>query len=80
MMGNDVGGTEEKGAPTSKGLDDLPDDIGALQDTPREVRMRLEKARLELDVRQAALETVKKTRAPTRSRRRTRRRRRRWRR
>lgn len=27
---DDVGGTEEKGVPASKGLDDLPDDIGAL--------------------------------------------------
>lgn len=60
IMGDDVGGTEEKGAPASRGLDDLPDDIGALQDTPREVRMRLGKARLELDVRQAALEIVRK--------------------
>ena len=59
IMGDDVGGTEEKGAPVSRGLDDPPDDIGALQDMPREVRMRLGKARLELDVRQAALETVK---------------------
>ena len=59
-MGDSVGGTEEKGAPASKGLDDLPDDIGALQGTPREVRMRLGKAQLELDVRQAALEIVRK--------------------
>ncbi len=59
MMGDDVGGTEEKGAPASRGLDDPPDDIEALQDMLREVRMRLGKARLELDVRQAALETVK---------------------
>lgn len=59
MMGDDVGGTEEKGAPVSRGLDDPPDDIEALQDMLREVRMRLGKARLELDVRQAALETVK---------------------
>ena len=60
IMGDDAGGTEEKGAPASRGLDDLPDDIEALQDTPREVRMRLGKARLELDVRQAALEIVRK--------------------
>ena len=60
IMGDNVGGTEEKGVPASKGLDDLPDDIGALQDTPREVRMRLGKARLELDVRQATLEIVRK--------------------
>ena len=66
-MGDNVGGTEEKGVPTSKGLDDLPDDIELLQDMPREARMRLGTVQFELDVRQAALEIVKKTRAPTRS-------------
>ena len=60
ILGDDVGGTEEKGVPVSRGLDDPPDDIEVLQDMPREVRMRLRKARLELDVRQAALEIVRK--------------------
>lgn len=67
IMGDDVGGTEEKGAPVSRGLDDLPDGIEVLQDMLRGVRMQLRKARLELDVRQAALGIVKKARAPTRS-------------
>lgn len=79
-MGDNVGGTEEKGAPVSKGSDDPPDDIEVLQDMLREVRMQLRKVQLELDVRQAALEIVKKTRAPTRGCRRTRRRQRWWRR
>lgn len=48
-------------------LDDLPDDIEVLQDMLRGVRMQLRKARLELDVRQAALGIVKKARTPTRS-------------
>ena len=75
IMGDNVGGTEEKGAPVSKGSDDPPNDIEVLQDMLREVRMQLE-----LDVRQAALEIVKKTRAPTRGCRRPRRRQRGWRR
>lgn len=67
IMGDDVGGTEEKGVPASRGLDNLPDDIEVLQDMLRGVKMQLRKVQLELDVRQAALEIVKKTRAPTRS-------------
>ena len=59
IMGDNVGGTEEKGAPASKGSDDPPNDIEVLQDMLREVRMQLRKVQLELDVRQAALEIVK---------------------
>lgn len=80
IMGDNLGGTEEKGAPVSRGLDDSPDDIEVLQDMLREVKMQLRKAQLELDVRQATLEIVEKARAPTRSCRRTRRRQRWWRR
>lgn len=65
--GDDVGDTEGKGVPASKGLDDLPDDIEALQDMPRETKTQVRKVQLEPDARQATLETVKKTRAPTRS-------------
>ena len=60
IMGDNVGGTEEKGVPASRGLDDLPDDIEVLQDMLREVKTQLRKAQLELDVRQATLEMVKK--------------------
>ena len=60
MMGDNVGDTEEKGVPVSKGFDDLPDDIEVLQDMLREAKMQLRKVRLELDVRQATLEIVKK--------------------
>lgn len=67
IMGDYVGDTEGKGVPASKGLDDLPDDIEVLQDMLREAKMQLRKVQLELDVRQATPETVKKTRAPTRS-------------
>ena len=68
MVGDNVGDTEEKGVPASKEYDDPPDDIEVLQDTLREAKMQLRKVRLELDVRQATLEIVKKTGAPTQSR------------
>ena len=65
-MGDNDGEPEKKGEPVSKEFDDLPDDIGALRDMLRETKMQLRRVRLELDVRQAALEIVKKTRAPRR--------------
>ena len=67
-MGDNVGDTEKKGVPVSREYDDLPDDIEVLQDMLREAKMRLGKVQLEPGVRQATLEMVKKTRAPTRSR------------
>lgn len=60
IMGDSVGSTEEKGAPASRELDDPPDDIEVLQDMLRGVRMQLRKVQLELDVRQTALEIVKR--------------------
>ena len=60
MMGDNDGGPEKKGEPVSKEFDDLPDDIERLQDMLREAKMRLRKVQLELDVRQATLEIVKK--------------------
>ena len=60
VMGDNVGGTEEKGAPVSKEYDDLPDDVGELQDMLREAKMQLRRVQLELDMRQATLEIVKK--------------------
>ena len=59
-IGDNVGGTEEKGVPASKGLDDLPNDAEVLQDMLREAKMQLRKVQLELDVRQATLEMAKK--------------------
>lgn len=50
----------EKGAPVSKEYDDLPDDVEALQDMLREAKTRLRQVQLELDVRQATLEIIKK--------------------
>ncbi len=60
IMGDNVGGNEQKGAPVSKEYDGLPDDVGELQDMLREAKMQLRKVQLELDVRQATLEIVKK--------------------
>lgn len=65
-MGDNVGDTERKGVPVSKEYDDLPDDIEVLRDMLREAKMRLRRVQLELEVRQATLEIVKKTRAPNR--------------
>jgi hypothetical protein len=60
MMGDNVGDVEEKGVPVSKEYDDLPDDVEVLQDMLREAKMQLRRVQLELDVRQATLEIVKK--------------------
>ena len=65
-MGDNVGDTERKGVPVSREYDDPPDDIEVLQDMLREAKMRLRRVQLELEVRQATLEMVKKTRAPNR--------------
>lgn len=66
IMGGNGGDPEKKGVPVSKEYDDLPDDIEVLQDMLREAKMQLRKVYLELEVRQATLEIVKKTRAPNR--------------
>ena len=60
IMGDNGGEPEKKGEPVSKEYDDLPDDIEVLQDMLRETKMQLRRAQLELDVRQATLEIVKK--------------------
>lgn len=54
------GEPETKGEPVSKKFDDLPDDIEILQDMLHKTKMQLRKVQLELDVRQATLEIVKK--------------------
>ena len=60
IMGDNGGDPEKKGVPVSKEYDDLPDDIEVLQDMLREAKMQLRKVQLELEVRQATLEIVKK--------------------
>ena len=66
MTGDNGGGPETRGEPVSREYDDPPDDIEVLQDMLREAKMRLRRVQLELEVRQATLEMVKKTRAPNR--------------
>ena len=60
IIGDNDGEPETKGEPVSKEYDDLPDDIEALRDMLREAKMQLRRTQLELDVRQATLEIVKK--------------------
>ena len=60
IIGDDVGDTEERGAPVSKEFDDLPDDVEQLQDMLREAKLQLRRVQLELDVRQATLDIIKK--------------------
>ena len=67
IIGDNGRDPEEKGVPVSREFDDLPDDVGQLQDMLREAKMQLRKVQLELDVRQATLEIARKTRAPTRA-------------
>ena len=49
IMGDNGGEPEKKGEPVSKEYDDLPDDVGELQDMLREAKMQLRKVQLELD-------------------------------
>jgi transposase-like protein len=67
IMGDNGGDPEKKGVPVSKEYDGLPDDIEALQDMLREAKMQLRRVQPEPGVRQATLETARKTRAPTQS-------------
>ena len=60
IMGDNGGEPEKKGEPVSKEFDDLPDDVEQLQDMLREAKVRLRQVQLELDVRQATLEIIKK--------------------
>ena len=67
MMGDDAGGTETKGEPVSKEFDGLPDGIEVLQDMLREAKMQPRRVQPGPGVRQAALGTARKARAPTQS-------------
>ena len=59
-MGDNVGDTEERGVPVSKEFDGLPDDVEQLHDMLREAKLQLRRVQLELDVRQATLDIIKK--------------------
>lgn len=60
IIGDNGGEPEKRGGPVSKEADDLPDDIETLQDMLREAKTQLRHVQLELDVRQATLEILKK--------------------
>ncbi len=64
IIGDNGGEPERKGEPVSKEFDDLPDDIEILQDMLREAKLQLRRTQLELEVRQATLEIVKKGSVP----------------
>lgn len=55
-----AGGPETRGEPAGKEFDDPPDGIEVLQDMLREAKIQLRRVQLELEVRQATLEIVKK--------------------
>ena len=67
ILGHNEGAPEEKGAPVSKRYDELPDDVEELEEIQSDLKAQVRKLQLEIDVRQATLEILKKTRAPTRN-------------
>ena len=59
-MGHNEGVPEEKGAPVSKRYDELPDGGGELEKMQSDLKAQVRKLQLEIDVRQATLEILKK--------------------
>ncbi|WP_130812076.1 IS3 family transposase [Olsenella sp. Marseille-P4559] len=59
-LGHNEGNPEEKGVPVSKPYDDLPDDIRELERMQSDLKAQVRKLQLEIDVRQATLEALKK--------------------
>lgn len=62
IVRDNEGATEGKGGPVSKEYDDLPDDAEELERMLADARTRLRMVQLELDVRQSALDMLKKDR------------------
>lgn len=60
ILGHNEGNPEEKGVPVSKPYDDLPDDIRELERMQSDLKAQVRKLQLEIDVRQATLEILKK--------------------
>ena len=60
MLGHNGGAPEEKGAPVSKRYDELPNDVEKLEKTQSDLKAQIRKLQLEIDVRQATLEILKK--------------------
>lgn len=60
ILGHNGGAPEEKGAPVSKRYDELPDDVEELEKMHSDLKAQVRKLQLEIDVRQATLEILKK--------------------
>ena len=60
ILGHNGGVPEEKGAPVSKRYDELPNDVEELKKMQSDLKAQVRKLQLEIDVRQATLEILKK--------------------
>ena len=60
ILGHNGGAPEEKGAPVSKRYDELPDGVEELEKMQSDLKAQVRKLQLEIDVRQATLEILKK--------------------
>ena len=60
ILGHNGGAPEEKGAPVSKRYDGLPNDVEELKKMQSDLKAQVRKLQLEIDVRQATLEILKK--------------------
>lgn len=60
ILGHNEGAPEEKGTPVRKRYDELPDDVEELEKMQSDLKAQVRKLQLEIDVRQATLEVLKK--------------------
>lgn len=67
ISGHDGGAPEEKGAPVGRRHDELPNDVEELEKMRSDLKAQARKLQLEMDARQATLDILNKTRAPTRN-------------
>ena len=60
ILGHNGGEPEERGRPVSEPYDQLPDDVGELEDMERDLRRRVRELQLEIDVLRATRDLAKK--------------------
>ena len=60
ILGHNGGAPEEKGAPARKRYDELPDDVEELEKMQSDLKAQVKKLQLEIDVRQATLEILRR--------------------
>ena len=60
ILGHNGGAPEEKGAPVSRRYDELPNGVEELKKMQSDLKAQVRKLQLEIDVRQATLEVLKK--------------------